>query len=58
MNVQYSIFLYFVIVLFIFLSKATFKHVARTVAHVELADHVVAIVFSIFDIDGINKLTN
>ena len=51
MNVHYiSIFCTF------FLSKATFKHVARTVAHVELADHVVAIVFSIFDIDGINKL--
>lgn len=28
---------------------ATLKHVARTVAHVELVDHVVEVVFTIFD---------
>ena len=28
---------------------ATLKHVARTVAHVELSDHVVDIVFTLFD---------
>lgn len=27
----------------------TLKHVARTVAHVELSDHVINVVFTIFD---------
>lgn len=28
---------------------ATLKHVAKTVAHVELSDHVVNVVFTLFD---------
>lgn len=28
---------------------ATLKHVARTVAHVDLADHVIQVVFTLFD---------
>lgn len=32
-----------------FFFVATLKHVARTVAHVELIDHVVEVVFTIFD---------
>lgn len=31
------------------IDQATLKHVARTVAHVELSDHVVDVVFTIFD---------
>ena len=31
---------------------ATLKHVAKTVAHVDLNDHVVAVVFTIFDENG------
>jgi hypothetical protein len=29
--------------------SATLKHVAKTVAHVELSDHVINVVFTIFD---------
>ena len=32
--------------------KATLKHVAKTVAHVDLSDHLVDVVFTIFDDDG------
>lgn len=31
------------------IDQATLKHVAKTVAHVELTDHVVDVVFTIFD---------
>lgn len=31
------------------IDEATLKHVARTVAHVELSDHVIHVVFTIFD---------
>lgn len=31
------------------IDQATLKHVAKTVAHVELSDHVVDVVFTIFD---------
>lgn len=36
----------------------TLKHVARTVAHVELSDHVIAVVFCIFDENGDGQLSN
>lgn len=32
-----------------FFVAATLKHVAKTVAHVELSDHVVNVVFTLFD---------
>ena len=35
-----------------FLVSATLKHVARTVAHVELSDHLVEVVFTLFDDNG------
>ena len=31
---------------------ATLKHVAQTVAHVELSDHLVKVVFTLFDDNG------
>lgn len=31
------------------IDEMTLKHVARTVAHVELSDHVIHVVFTIFD---------
>lgn len=34
------------------LSSATMKQVARTVAKVELSDHVCDVVFALFDCDG------
>jgi len=40
------------------IDQATLKHVARTVAHVELSDHVVDIVFTLFDDDGDGQLSN
>ncbi|KAL5281076.1 MICU1 family protein [Megaselia abdita] len=40
------------------IDQATLKHVARTVAMVELSDHVVDIVFTIFDEDNDNQLSN
>uniref|UniRef100_A0A8D8TSK4 Calcium uptake protein 1 homolog, mitochondrial n=1 Tax=Cacopsylla melanoneura TaxID=428564 RepID=A0A8D8TSK4_9HEMI len=36
----------------------TLKHVARTVAHVELDDHVIEVVFCIFDENGDGQLSN
>lgn len=37
--------------LFIIIScfTATLKHVAKTVAHVDLSDHIISVVFTIFD---------
>lgn len=32
--------------------EATFKHVVKTVAGVELTDHVVDVIFTLFDEDG------
>lgn len=34
------------------IDKATFKHVAKTVAKVHLTDHLVDVVFAIFDDNG------
>ena len=38
------------------ISKATLRHVARVVADVELSDHVIDVIFSLFDVDGDGKL--
>lgn len=38
--------------MYIFLYLATLKHVAKTVAHVDLSDHVLDVVFVLFDEDG------
>ena len=40
------------------IERSTMKHVAKTVAHVELADHLVDVVFTLFDTDGDGKLSN
>ncbi|ELT97656.1 hypothetical protein CAPTEDRAFT_174710 [Capitella teleta] len=40
------------------IDKPTLKHVARTVAHVELSDHVVNIVFTLFDENDDGELSN
>uniref|UniRef100_A0A672MQX0 Calcium uptake protein 1, mitochondrial n=1 Tax=Sinocyclocheilus grahami TaxID=75366 RepID=A0A672MQX0_SINGR len=40
------------------LSTATMKQVARTVAKVELSDHVCDVVFALFDCDGNGELSN
>ncbi|XP_041032358.1 calcium uptake protein 1, mitochondrial isoform X2 [Carcharodon carcharias] len=40
------------------IDKATMKHVARTVARVELSDHVCDVVFALFDSDGNGELSN
>jgi len=40
------------------IEKSTLKHVAKTVAHVELSDHLVEVVFTLFDTDGDGKLSN
>ncbi|GCC37060.1 hypothetical protein chiPu_0015560 [Chiloscyllium punctatum] len=40
------------------IDKATMKQVARTVAHVELSDHVCDVVFALFDSDGNGELSN
>ncbi|XP_055295888.1 calcium uptake protein 1 homolog, mitochondrial-like isoform X2 [Sitodiplosis mosellana] len=40
------------------IDQATLKHVAKTVAHVELSDHVVDVVFTIFDENLDNQLSN
>lgn len=37
------------------IDHATLKHVAKTVAHVELSDHVVDVVFTIFDENSMNQ---
>jgi len=40
------------------IERHTMKHVAKTVAHVELSDHLVDVVFTLFDTDGDGKLSN
>ncbi|XP_023334803.1 calcium uptake protein 1 homolog, mitochondrial isoform X4 [Eurytemora carolleeae] len=40
------------------IERATMKHVARTVAHVDLSDHLVDVVFNLFDDNGDGKLSN
>ncbi|XP_031622899.1 calcium uptake protein 1 homolog, mitochondrial-like isoform X2 [Contarinia nasturtii] len=40
------------------IDQQTLKHVAKTVAHVELSDHVVDVVFTIFDENMDNQLSN
>ncbi|XP_067828543.1 calcium uptake protein 1, mitochondrial isoform X2 [Heptranchias perlo] len=40
------------------IDKATMKQVARTVARVELSDHVCDVVFALFDSDGNGELSN
>ncbi|XP_008834847.1 calcium uptake protein 1, mitochondrial isoform X2 [Nannospalax galili] len=40
------------------LDKATMQQVARTVAKVELSDHVCDVVFALFDCDGNGELSN
>merc|ERR1719158_486281 len=40
------------------IERHTMKHVARTVAHVDLSDHLVDVVFTLFDTDGDGKLSN
>jgi len=40
------------------IERSTMKHVAKTVAHVELSDHLVDVVFTLFDTDGDGKLSN
>jgi len=40
------------------IERSTMKHVAKTVAHVELSDHLVDVVFTLFDNDGDGKLSN
>jgi hypothetical protein len=38
--------------------RSTMKHVARTVARVELSDHLLDVVFTLFDANGDGKLSN
>ncbi|XP_066964467.1 calcium uptake protein 1 homolog, mitochondrial isoform X2 [Macrobrachium rosenbergii] len=40
------------------IDPATLKHVARTVAHVQLSDHVVNVVFTLFDDNNDGQLSN
>ncbi|XP_068206159.1 calcium uptake protein 1 homolog, mitochondrial-like isoform X4 [Palaemon carinicauda] len=40
------------------IDPATLKHVARTVAHVHLSDHVVNVVFTLFDDNNDGQLSN
>ncbi|XP_059616421.1 calcium uptake protein 1 homolog, mitochondrial isoform X2 [Phlebotomus argentipes] len=40
------------------IDHSTLKHVARTVAHVELSDHVIEVVFTIFDENLDGQLSN
>ncbi|KAK4322008.1 hypothetical protein Pmani_007227 [Petrolisthes manimaculis] len=40
------------------IDPATLKHVAKTVAHVELSDHVVNVVFTLFDDNNDGQLSN
>ncbi|XP_065357338.1 calcium uptake protein 1 homolog, mitochondrial isoform X2 [Calliphora vicina] len=40
------------------IDQATLKHVAKTVAMVELSDHVIDVVFTIFDENNDNQLSN
>lgn len=40
------------------IERETMKHVAHTVANVELSDHVIDVVFVLFDENGDGKLSN
>ncbi|KAF7271359.1 hypothetical protein GWI33_015716 [Rhynchophorus ferrugineus] len=40
------------------IDQATLKHVAKTVAHVDLSDHVIHVVFTIFDDNQDGQLSN
>merc|ERR1712083_966829 len=40
------------------IERSTFKHVANTVAGVNLSDHVIDVVFVLFDEDGDGRLSN
>ena len=40
------------------IERDTMKHVAKTVANVDLSDHVIDVVFVLFDEDGDGKLSN
>lgn len=40
------------------IDKATLKHVAQSVAHVQLSDHLVDVVFAIFDENSDGRLSN
>ncbi|KAL9924428.1 calcium uptake protein 1 homolog, mitochondrial-like isoform X3 [Glossina fuscipes] len=40
------------------IDQATLKHVAKTVAKVDLSDHVISVVFTIFDDNNDNQLSN
>ncbi|XP_063218912.1 calcium uptake protein 1 homolog, mitochondrial isoform X2 [Bacillus rossius redtenbacheri] len=40
------------------IDQATLKHVAKTVAHVDLSDHVISVVFTIFDENLDGQLSN
>ena len=40
------------------IERSTMKHVAHTVANVELSDHVIDVVFVLFDENGDGKLSN
>lgn len=40
------------------IERNTMKHVARTVANVELSDHLINVVFVLFDENGDGKLSN
>ena len=40
------------------IERSTFKHVAHTVAGVNLSDHVIDVVFVLFDENGDGKLSN
>ncbi|XP_054003118.1 calcium uptake protein 1 homolog, mitochondrial isoform X2 [Hylaeus anthracinus] len=40
------------------IDQATLKHVAKTVAHVDLADHVIQVVYTIFDENMDGQLSN
>ena len=40
------------------IERSTMKHVAHTVAGVDLSEHIVDVVFVLFDNDGDGKLSN
>ena len=40
------------------IDPATLKHVAKVCANVDLSDHVVEVIFTIFDEDGDGQLSN
>ncbi|KAJ1528724.1 hypothetical protein ONE63_007116 [Megalurothrips usitatus] len=40
------------------IDQATLKHVAKTVAHVDLSDHIISVVFTIFDENLDGQLSN